>query len=339
MDFDTEIFLRSDLIAPILFPKNIDVGNIDKFLEQGKVSKIINLFDEGLKEAELAFPDIKNFDFNWIYLPWSKELIKNLSEEIFLKLRTFRNKNLITEKEQDIFYNFKVGLAGLSVGNSIATSLILHGGGKKLRIIDNDIISFSNLNRLCAPFSLVGVKKIKFTQQSLYSINPYIQITSFDSRVTLENISEVFPAFDVDVIVDEIDDLKTKILLREYAKKMRLPVLMATDNGDSVIIDCERFDLDPDMPLLHGILTVKEIDQIKNTALTKEDYIFFGKKIVGIENISSRMEASLEMVGKELKSVPQLSTATIAAGAFLAKIIRDISLKTTSDSFRKIIDI
>ena len=41
-----------------------------------------------------------------------------------------------------------------------------------------------------------------------------------------------------------------KVLLRERARELRMPVVMET--SDRGVLDVERFDLEPDRPLLHG---------------------------------------------------------------------------------------
>jgi hypothetical protein len=43
---------------------------------------------------------------------------------------------------------------------------------------------------------------------------------------------------------------RLKILLREKARALRLPVLMET--SDRGMLDVERFDLEPDRPILYG---------------------------------------------------------------------------------------
>src|SRR4051812_5861263 len=70
---------------------------------------------------------------NWFYFPWSKTLIHYLPESDYLELRTARNRNLITNEEQDKFYNQTVAFAGLSVGSHGALTTAIMGGAKKIK--------------------------------------------------------------------------------------------------------------------------------------------------------------------------------------------------------------
>lgn len=56
----------------------------------------------------------------------------------------------------------------------------------------------------------------------------------------------------VDILVEECDSLDTKVLIRQAARSRRIPVLMAT--GDRGTLDVERFDLEPERQILHGLL-------------------------------------------------------------------------------------
>src|SRR5713101_1370532 len=57
----------------------------------------------------------------------------------------------------------------------------------------------------------------------------------------------------VDILVEELDSLDIKIMLREEAKKRHIPVVMVTDT-ENTVIDVERYDVDPDLSILHGLI-------------------------------------------------------------------------------------
>jgi len=56
---------------------------------------------------------------SWVYYPWSGNLVHMVDKNEYTALRTNRNKNLITEKEQEILEDFCVGIVGLSVGHNV----------------------------------------------------------------------------------------------------------------------------------------------------------------------------------------------------------------------------
>lgn len=53
-------------------------------------------------------------------------------------------------------------------------------------------------------------------------------------------------------MIDELDNIAVKYLIREKAKAYKVPVLMATDNGDNAVVDIERYDNDDSITYFHG---------------------------------------------------------------------------------------
>jgi len=53
-------------------------------------------------------------------------------------------------------------------------------------------------------------------------------------RDDLEEFIEGSPR--LDVFVDEMDNIELKVAARVACKKARVPVVMATDNGDGIIV-------------------------------------------------------------------------------------------------------
>lgn len=318
-----------------------NADQIEILKKENQILSIVDIYSLQVNELKTVIPEIDFFSITpiWVYLPWKKTLAKIVPEIFFNALRTYRNKLLITNHEQEIFYNFKIGLVGLSVGNSIAASIVTHGGGRFMKIADPDILMPTNLNRVRTSFLNTGISKIDIILREIYEINPYSKVEAFDGGINSENIMNFFSENKkIDICVDEVDDFHLKINLRLWAKKNHLPVIMATDHEDSVIIDVERYDVDPNYPLFHGIFSEHELDNILKKNLDLEDFKEIGKKFIGQSNFSSKMMNSLNELGKKIKSVPQLSTATLAAGPIVSKFVRDIALKTDHRSFRKIIE-
>ena len=74
------------------------------------------------------------FGGNWVYYPWSGVLVHTVSEAEYAVLRTNRNRNLITEEEQEKLLNCPMGIVGLSVGSRIASTLAYGGIGNALKL-------------------------------------------------------------------------------------------------------------------------------------------------------------------------------------------------------------
>ncbi|GIW65569.1 MAG: hypothetical protein KatS3mg094_088 [Candidatus Parcubacteria bacterium] len=260
----------------------------------------------------------------WIYFPWNKKLIHCLDEKEFFETKTARNIYLLTKDEQIKFYKSRIGIAGLSVGSHIALTLAMIGGARYMKIADNDEISLSNLNRLRYPISSIGINKAIYCAQQIYEINPYASLKIYSEGITYKNIDNFLLKPKIDVLIEEMDNLYLKIKIREKAKKYRIPVIMATDHADNILIDIERYDLNPNYPILHGLLGNLSSENLKN--LNPQDMIKITAKIAGANLATPRMLYSLIEVGKTIYSWPQLGNAATLCGVAVSYLSKKIIL-------------
>ncbi len=250
----------------------------------------------------------------WVYFPWNSTVVHVLPDAAFQKVRTARNRHLISEQEQQAFYNTVIGVAGLSVGNSVVLSIILQGGARRIKIADHDTLDLSNLNRIRAGVDALGIQKTEMTARQIYALNPYAEVEVYPDGLTDDTKDQFFDG--LDIVIDEIDSLAVKVTIREEAKKRKLPVLMAADNDASGVFDIERYDVDPDLVPFHGRLGTLTKDD-----LSKLDKRGIGRTIaqlVGLENHTPRMLRSLQEMGKSIVSWPQLGGTALLNGSLVA---------------------
>jgi hypothetical protein len=275
---------------------------------------------------------------SWVYYPWSRVLVHIIQRDLFLELRSTRNRNLVTAEEQSRLEKFNVGCAGMSVGSNVAISIGIGGMSQQIKIADGAVISGSNLNRVLAGVGDVGLSKSIIVARKLYEMNPYLSIERFGTNITSENIVDFFEKpWPVHAIVDEVDDLKVKLLLRVEARKRRLPVIMATDLGDDVMLDVERFDLDPNLPFFHGL--VDDIEELLTKDFHNKAWLRWAMAIVDPGNASLRAQESLMQIGHELAAQPQLGSTAIMAGGVVAYAVRKIALGEELKSGRTMISL
>jgi hypothetical protein len=271
----------------------------------------------------------------WVYYPWLAALTHVLPEADFQFVRTGRNCNLITREEQAKFYDATIGIAGLSVGSSVALAIVLQGGGRHIRLADHDRFALSNTNRIRAGVQNLGLLKSEMIARQIYEMNPYSKIEIFSEGLTPKNISKFFKG--LDIMIDEIDNLAVKYLIREQAKENRLAVVMAADNGDNAVVDVERYDLNPKTPYFHG-----RMGNVTYRQLQSLDKFGIGKMItkhVGPENVTERMQQSLLQIGKKIVSWPQLGGAAMVNGAAVAYCVRKILNGQPVESNRALISL
>ena len=313
----------------ILSQRNYTKRNFTK-LRQNRIWKTIRLYEGQSEELfEITHPffigkpsyseKLKRFIAkrktrmgNWVYFPWNGTLLHTVIEREFNALRTNRNKNLITQKEQQKLQRACVAIAGLSVGSGIATTLAYQGIGT-LKLAEFDTLETTNLNRMKATLADVGKKKLDIVIEQLYEINPYITLVPHPEGLTKKNLlSFVHGKPKPNIIFEIIDDFEMKILLRIEARKAKIPVISTANLGDSMLIDIERFDQTPHLPLFNGILGNLPENILK---FPDADKHLYAVQMVGRKHVPPRALASVFQIRKTLVGRPQLgSTVTISSG-------------------------
>ena len=292
---------------------------------------------EGEKPLRKFMLDNNHRDI-WIYYPWNHKAVRCVPEDLYYKLRTARNKNIITEDEQIIYRNAKVGIAGLSVGSAILSALVMSGGPKVLKIADFDLIEITNLNRINAKLTDVGMNKTVVAARGVWELDPFAELHVWDSGVNKENLEDfILGEPKIDIFIDEMDSLSLKAMARFICKKARIPVLMATDNGDEVLLDIERFDLEPDRAIFHGLVNEEELMDIGK--INYQEWLKLVSRIVGPEYLPDNMRKSLLAIGDTLSAIPQLGPTASMAGAAIAYLVRKIANKEDMRSGRYVISL
>lgn len=340
-------------------------NELDKFISQLRISQSLQVVDEINDQLnELFFIrnprknanntsqiEIEQFINNltsktpvhffgyWVYFPWKNVLAHYLPEEIHFEIRTARNRNLITFKEQIKYYNSHVGIAGLSVGNSAVGTILHTGGAKYMRLADHDTLANSNLNRIRTSYTNIGLKKTEIAAQEIYEINPYAKLDLYSDGLQMQTLEKfLITPKPLDVLIEEMDNIYLKIQIRLLARKHKIPVIMAADNGDNVVLDIERFDIDSNQPLFHGDVSEDELLSIKPD-VSKFEAAKMISRWVHIENVAVKMQGSLMELGKTLYSWPQLGNAAFLAGCVLAYSAKRIILGEEIQSGKYMISI
>lgn len=272
----------------------------------------------------------------YVYYPWSNRLVHLVTREEFIELRTSRNKHKITEEEQAKLAEATIGVIGLSVGQSVALTMAMERSFGTLRIADFDTLELTNLNRIRAGVSSMGLLKTVIVAREIAEIDPFLNVEIFNEGVTKDNIDRFFGGEKpLDLLIEECDSLPIKIMAREKAREMKIPVIM--DTSDRGMVDVERFDIAENLPLLHGLCKVSGVEELMTLSPQEQMGVMMG--MVDFENLSSRMKFSFGELGKSLSTWPQLASDVIAGGGNTAKIARMIVLGEQVPSKRYYFDV
>jgi tRNA A37 threonylcarbamoyladenosine dehydratase len=308
------------------------LNNPTKKLTEEEYTSLIDLHVHG---------DIRKYGV-WVYFPWSNTLVHLLDEEEFIQVRTNRNIHKITPAEIQILRKKKIGIIGLSVGQSVALTLAMERTCGELRLADFDEIELSNMNRIKVTVYDLGVNKAIVAARQVAELDPFINVVCYTDGITNENIDDFFTrGGKLDILVEECDGIDIKVLSRIKAKSLGIPVVM--DTNDKGMLDVERFDLEPERHIFHG--SVNELEELspqelksKLNSLTIPEKVSYLARIIGFENLSQAMKISLGEMNKSIVGWPQLASAVTLGGAMVTDISRKILLDQFTLSGRFFVD-
>jgi len=114
-----------------------------------------------------------------------------------------------------------IGTGGL--GSPLALYLAAAGVGN-LGLIDFDVVDFSNLQRQVAHGeSTVGKLKVDSAKERIADLNSSINVTTYNTRLSSENVMEIFA--DYDIIVDGTDNFPTRYLASDACVLLKKPYI------------------------------------------------------------------------------------------------------------------
>ena len=323
-----------DIIKKDFLPSMLVELALNKFPSLNK-----NDSEEVEKQVDrLKLEDENRCHGNWIYFPWRRELIRILGKSDFIFLRTCRNHFKVLQHEEELLSKKSIGIVGLSVGYSVLMAISLERIVEKIRIADFDLIELSNLNRIYQPLCNLGLNKSVSAARAVYELDPYMDIEIFSEGLSnepnsIKNFISGVDGSNLDLIVDECDSGRIKLELRKAARELRIPLLMET--SDRSVLDIERYDLDGNYPLLHGMLEPYTSDIDFSEEKSRE--ILFSS--IDFSKVSKRGLESMNEIGKQIRTWPQLGTDVLCGGVSVAIAVKKILLGSPLQSQRIFLDL
>lgn len=114
-----------------------------------------------------------------------------------------------------------LGAGGL--GSPAALYLAAAGVGT-IGIVDMDDVDESNLQRqILHNIDRVGDRKVDSAKKTLTLLNPDVNVVTYDTRLSAENIVDIISGYDV--IVDGADNFPSRYVLNDASVKLGIPVV------------------------------------------------------------------------------------------------------------------
>ena len=130
----------------------------------------------------------------------------------------------VGERGQAKLLDAKVLLVGAGGLGSPAGVYLGAAGIGHLGVIDSDVVELSNLQRqILHRTEAVGTPKVQSATTTIKSLNPDVEITPYNIRLTADNVEEIFSEYDL--IVDGCDNFATRFLVNDAAVFMKKPIV------------------------------------------------------------------------------------------------------------------
>jgi len=146
------------------------------------------------------------------------------------------------EASQQKLLQSKVLVIGAGGLGCPALQYLSAAGVGTIGIVDDDIVSISNLHRqpLYSTFD-IGFSKAAKAKQHLMKLNPDITIYAYNERLTTENALAIMEEFDI--IVDGTDNFASRYLINDACVLMNKPLVygaVSQFEGQVAVFNCQH---------------------------------------------------------------------------------------------------
>lgn len=128
---------------------------------------------------------------------------------------------------QETLKNKRVFIGGIGGLGTIVSESLLRSGLRELYIVDHDVVDETNIHRqILYDVEDIGKRKVEVAKKRLESIGFQAKIHAIDVK-----IKEGFQLPKVNVIVDCLDNPRSKVLLSKMAAEEKIPFVHGGVNG------------------------------------------------------------------------------------------------------------
>lgn len=144
-----------------------------------------------------------------------------------------RTENLIGVDKLNILKSKKVMVLGVGGVGGFVVEALARAGVQNFVVVDNDVVSLSNINRqIIALHSTIGMKKVEVIKERILDINPEAKVEAVCEFLTPDKISNM--NFNVDYVIDCIDNITAKISLAIESEKQKFNLISCMSTGNKV---------------------------------------------------------------------------------------------------------
>ena len=204
-----------------------------------------------------------------------------------------RTELLIGKDNIQKLANSKVIVYGIGGVGSFVVEGLVRAGVENIILVDNDVISPSNLNRqIHATITNIGKLKVDCMKDRILSINPNVNVEKYIPQ-DIEEGEETLIDNVIDYVVDAVDTTTTKLKLIQRAKEKQVPIISCMGTGNKLdptkfeIADIYKTSVCPLAKVMRKELKKRGINDLK---------VLYSKEEPIKHDVESRTPASISFV-------------------------------------------
>ena len=215
-----------------------------------------------------------------------------------------RTEILLGKKAIEKLEKSNVIIYGIGGVGSYTVEALARAGVGNLTLVDNDVITYSNINRqIHATTKTVGKNKVDVMKKRIQEINPNIKVQVFENNEKEEELITT----DYSYVVDAVDTIQTKINLIEKANEMNVPIISAMGAGNKIdatkfeVADIYKTSVCPLAKIIRKELRRRDIKSLKVVYSKEKAIVQKNNSIGSISFVPSVM--GLVMAGEVIKDI------------------------------------
>ena len=211
----------------------------------------------------------------------------------------------------------RVAVFGIGGVGGYAVEALARAGIGALDLIDNDVISRTNINRqIIALHSTVGLPKTDVMAARVRDINPDCEVRTYQTFYGPDTAEE-FDFAQYDYIIDAIDTVTGKLALAVNAQKANTPIISSMGTGNKLdptaftVTDIYKTSFCPLARIMRKELRKRGIERLK--------VVYSQEEALTPEGVTEELPQGRRSIPGSVSFVPS------AAGLILAgEVIKDI---------------
>ncbi len=212
-----------------------------------------------------------------------------------------RTELLIGKENIEKLNKSKIAIYGIGGVGSFVVEGLARAGIENFILIDNDIISISNINRqIHANINTVGKRKIDVMKERIEEINSNAKVEIYMAQ-NIDDGEENLINKEITYVVDAVDTVTTKLKLIEKAKQEKVPIISSMGTGNKLdptkfeISDISKTSVCPLAKVMRKELKKRNIHNVK-VLYSKEEPIKIKEEKIETESRKKQVPGSISFV-------------------------------------------